>query len=81
MSPGPACSRRSGPASTYSCGRCAARTGTCRPTCAATGAARDHGDAAGEVTRLLDLGVDGLVTDFPEVAARVRADRVGAIAL
>ena len=45
------------------------------------GAARDHGDAAGEVTRLFDLGVDGVVTDFPEVAAWVRANRVGAIAL
>jgi glycerophosphoryl diester phosphodiesterase len=45
------------------------------------GPAREHGDAAGEVRRLLDLGVDGLVTDFPEVAAAVRAERVGAIAL
>ncbi|WP_051275925.1 glycerophosphodiester phosphodiesterase family protein [Marmoricola sp. URHB0036] len=45
------------------------------------GPAREHGDAATEVSRLLDLGVDGLVTDFPEVAASVRADRVGAIAL
>ena len=68
--PVPACWRRSGPVSTYSCGRCAARTPTCRRTCAATARAREHGDAAGEVRRLLDLGVDGLVTDFPEVAAR-----------
>jgi glycerophosphoryl diester phosphodiesterase len=45
------------------------------------GEERDHGDAAGEVTRLLDLGVDGLMTDFPEVAAGVRAGRVGQIAL
>jgi glycerophosphoryl diester phosphodiesterase len=45
------------------------------------GPAREHGDAAGEVRRLLDLGVDGLVTDFPEVASAVRAERVGAIAL
>ena len=45
------------------------------------GPAREHGDAAGEVTRLLDLGVDGLMTDFPEVAAGVRADRFAPIAL
>jgi glycerophosphoryl diester phosphodiesterase len=45
------------------------------------GSQRDHGDAAAEVARLLDLGVDGLMTDFPEVAARVRAGRVGQIAL
>ena len=45
------------------------------------GPARAHGDAAGEVRRLLDLGVDGLVTDFPEVAAKVRAARVAPIAL
>ena len=45
------------------------------------GPAREHGNAAEEVTRLLDLGVDGLMTDFPEVAAEVRAGRVGQIAL
>ena len=45
------------------------------------GEERDHGDSAGEVTRLLDLGVDGLMTDFPEVAVGVRAGRVGQIAL
>ncbi len=45
------------------------------------GPARAHGDAAGEVSRLLDLGVDALMTDFPEVAAGVRAGRVGQIAL
>jgi len=45
------------------------------------GRAREHGDAAGEVTRLLDLGVDGLMTDFPEVAAEVRAGRFAPIAL
>jgi glycerophosphoryl diester phosphodiesterase len=45
------------------------------------GPKRAHGDAAGEVRRLLDLGVDGLVTDFPEVAAAVRAARVAPIAL
>lgn len=46
-----------------------------------SGSAWDHGDAEGEVTRLLDLGVDGLMTDHPEVAARVCAGRTGAIAL
>jgi glycerophosphoryl diester phosphodiesterase len=45
------------------------------------GPQRAHGNAAGEVSRLLDLGVDGLMTDFPEVAAEVRAGRVGSIAL
>ncbi len=45
------------------------------------GPARGHGDAAGEITRLLDLGVDALLTDFPEVAVGVRAGRVGRIAL
>ncbi len=45
------------------------------------GAAREHGYAEAEVSRLIDLGVDGLMTDFPEVAAAVCAGRVGAIAL
>jgi glycerophosphoryl diester phosphodiesterase len=43
------------------------------------GRRRDHGDAAGEVTRLLELGVDGLLTDFPAVAVQaggVRTTRV-----
>ena len=44
------------------------------------GPLREHGNAAGEVSRLLDLGVDGLMTDFPEVAAEVCAARVGSIA-
>jgi glycerophosphoryl diester phosphodiesterase len=37
---------------------------------------RVHGDAATEVGWFLDLGVDGLITDFPDVAARVRHSRV-----
>jgi glycerophosphoryl diester phosphodiesterase len=45
------------------------------------GPSREHGDAVAEVTRLLDLGVDGLMTDFPELAAGVCAGRVGQIAL
>lgn len=40
------------------------------------GKGRDHGAAQAEVGRLLDLGVDGLLTDFPEVAAGVRAGRL-----
>lgn len=51
------------------------------PDLRGNGRSRDHGDAAAEVRRLLDLGVDALMTDFPEVAAGVRAERVGAIAL
>ncbi len=43
------------------------------------GSQRDHGDAAAEVARLLELGVDGLMTDFPEVAASVRAGRAGRV--
>ncbi len=43
------------------------------------GRPRTHGLAGEEVTRLLDLGVDGLLTDFPEVAARLlRSRAVGA---
>ncbi len=38
-----------------------------------------HGDAEQEVARLLDLGVDGVLTDFPEVAARVRARRLARV--
>jgi glycerophosphoryl diester phosphodiesterase len=44
------------------------------------GTGATHGRAHREVARLLDLGVDGLITDFPEVAAGVllqRARRVG----
>ncbi len=37
-----------------------------------------HGDAAAEVRALIDLGVDGLITDAPEIAVRVR-DEVGAL--
>lgn len=42
---------------------------------------KDHGDAGREVERFLDLGVDGLVTDFPALAVQVRAARAGAVAL
>ena len=37
-----------------------------------------HGHAREEVARLLDLGVDGVLSDFPEVAVEVR-DRRGAL--
>lgn len=36
---------------------------------------RRHGRAGVEVSRFLDAGVDGLLTDFPDVAARVVAER------
>jgi glycerophosphoryl diester phosphodiesterase len=36
------------------------------------GSGTDHGDAHAEVAHLLDLGVDGVLTDFPEVAVAVR---------
>lgn len=42
------------------------------------GRARAHGHAREEVARLLDLGVDGLLTDFPEVAVDVRRRRAAA---
>jgi glycerophosphoryl diester phosphodiesterase len=41
------------------------------------GTGATHGRAHREVARLLDLGVDGLITDFPEVAAGVLANRAG----
>ena len=44
------------------------------------GRPRTHGLAGQEVARLLDLGVDGLLTDFPEVAARVLASRAVGVA-
>jgi glycerophosphoryl diester phosphodiesterase len=34
------------------------------------------GDAAAEAALLLGLGVDGLITDYPDVAARVRRSLV-----
>jgi glycerophosphoryl diester phosphodiesterase len=37
-----------------------------------------HGDPVGEARALLDLGVDGLITDAPETAVRAR-DEVGAL--
>jgi glycerophosphoryl diester phosphodiesterase len=39
------------------------------------GGGATHGRAHREVTRLLDLGVDGLITDFPEVAVGVLDQR------
>ena len=39
------------------------------------GTAGTHGRAHREVARMLDLGVDGLITDFPEVAAGVLTER------
>ncbi len=44
------------------------------------GRPRTHGLAEQEVTRLLDLGVDGLLTDFPEVAVRVLSSRAVGVA-
>ncbi len=37
-----------------------------------------HGDMAGEVRGLLDAGVDGIITDHPEVALRALGDRLAA---
>ena len=45
------------------------------------GRPRSHGDAASEVARLFDLGVDGVLTDFPETAVQVRASRTAAALL
>ena len=45
------------------------------------GRPRTHGDAATEVARLFDLGVDGVLTDFPETALEVRANRTAAALL
>ena len=47
------------------------------------GRPRAHGDAGAEVERFLDVGVDGLLTDFPDVALEVLAGRTarpGAVA-
>ena len=46
-----------------------------------TGRSADHGDARAEVARLLDLGVDGVLTDFPEVAVAVRDLRLAGVAM
>jgi glycerophosphoryl diester phosphodiesterase len=45
-----------------------------------SGRRAEHGDAAAEIRQLLDLGVDGLLSDFPETAAAVRDERVGVVA-
>lgn len=37
-------------------------------------------ETAADVGRLFDLGVDGVLTDFPEIAVAVRAERLGAVA-
>ena len=42
---------------------------------------RDHGDAAREVEWFMDLGVAGVITDFPDVAVDVRGSRATPIAL
>jgi glycerophosphoryl diester phosphodiesterase len=39
------------------------------------GSGSEHGDAEAEVEQLLDLGVDGVLTDFPEVAVAARDRR------
>ncbi len=38
------------------------------------------GDPAGEARQLLELGVDGLITDCPDVAVRVREELLDAVA-
>jgi glycerophosphoryl diester phosphodiesterase len=45
-----------------------------------SGTRAEHGAAHAEVEQLLDLGVDGLLTDFPEVAVAVRDLRVAGAA-
>jgi glycerophosphoryl diester phosphodiesterase len=45
-----------------------------------SGRRAEHGAAHAEVEQLLDLGVDGLLTDFPEVAVAVRDLRVAGAA-
>lgn len=42
---------------------------------------RDHGDAERDVEMFLDVGVAGVITDFPDVAVQARAHRAGLIAL
>ncbi|MDQ6688021.1 MAG: glycerophosphodiester phosphodiesterase [Actinomycetota bacterium] len=42
---------------------------------------RRHGDAAAEITMLLDAGVDGLLTDFPDTAVATIAAQSRPIAL
>ena len=44
-------------------------------------AKRDHGNAGREIEWFLDLGVDGVITDFPDLAAEVRRTRAGSVAL
>ena len=72
--------RPSTPGSTCSSGRCATRTGTCPAELRSPGRPRTHGDAATEVARLFDLGVDGVLTDFPETAVQVTVQPVGGCA-
>lgn len=45
------------------------------------GSAHGHGDAAGEAAQLFAAGIDGLITDFPEIAAAARRRVVPAPAL
>jgi glycerophosphoryl diester phosphodiesterase len=42
---------------------------------------RRHGDAEAEVRMFLDAGVDGLLTDFPDVAVKVVGEIQGQVAL
>ena len=63
------CTRRTGPSSRSSAGRCGRRTRSC-PSTSAAGRRRALGDAIADAMALLDLGVDGLITDSPDHAVR-----------
>ncbi len=71
----PTGSGRRGPRCGLMCtsGRCATRTTSCRPTCAAAPTRLAHGDAVGEYLAFFDAGVDGVFSDFTQTAVQARS--------
>ena len=62
--------RRTAPRCRSSAGRCGRRTPSCPSTCAAATRPTPSATPSPRPAQLLDLGVDGLITDSPDLAVR-----------
>ena len=75
----PSSRRRTAPPCRCSAGRCGRRTRSCPSTCAVGDAPEGLGDALAEARELLALGVDGLITDSPDLAVQAVAELLAAV--